>query len=89
MTKTLPVSDAKQNLTSLISNIQKRMDEYVITVDGKPVARLMSNDEYESLKETLEIISDPKKMKAIKEGEEDFKKGRFISLEQFEKELGV
>lgn len=89
MIKTLPINDVKQSLASLVSNIQKKMDEYVITVEGKPVARLVSNAEYESLKETLEILSDPKAVKGIKDGEEDFKKGRFISLEQFEKELGL
>lgn len=89
MTKTLPINEVKQNLGNLVSNIQQKMDEYVITVEGKPVARLVSNNEYESLRETLEILSDPKAVKGIKDGEEDFKKGRFISLEQFEKELGV
>lgn len=89
MTKILPVDLAKTSLTDLVKNIQKLGNEYVITIDNKPVARLVSNDEYESLKETLDILRDPKQVKAIKEGEEDFKKGRFISLEQFEKELGL
>lgn len=89
MTKILPVDAAKTNFTDLVENIQKMGGEYVITIKGKPVARLISNEEYESLKETLEILSDPKKVKAIKDGEEDFAKGRFISLEQFEKELGL
>ncbi len=85
----LSATTVKKDLASLLENIQKLGDEYVITIEGKAVARLVSNEEYESLKETLEILSDPKAMKGIKEGEEDFEKGRFVSLEQFEKELGV
>ena len=40
-----------------------------------------------SLKETLEILRDPELMKAIREGEEDFKKGRFHDWEEVKKEL--
>ncbi len=42
---------------------------------------------YESWKETMEIMADPELMKAIKEGEEDIKKGRFVTLDQLKKEL--
>lgn len=87
MAKTLPATDAKHDFNNLISNIQKKMDEYVITVNGKPVARLVSNEEYESLKETLEIMSNPQLMKDIKEGEEEIKRGEYVTLEEFEKEL--
>lgn len=63
------------------------MDEYIITVKGIPQAVLMSSAEYESWKETNEILSDPGLMKTIKEGEEDIKKGRYITLDQLKKEL--
>ena len=37
----------------------------------------------------MEVLSDSKLMKAIRQGEEDIKKGKFITLEQLEKKLGV
>ncbi len=47
MTKTLPITEARQNLTTLVDKANRLMDQYVITVNGKPAARLISNDEYE------------------------------------------
>ena len=61
----------------------------MITVNGVPSAVLISAAEYESWKETLDILSDRKLLKAIQKGEEDFKKGKFITFEQLKKELNL
>lgn len=41
----------------------------------------------ESVKETLEIITDPETMRAIANGLEDFDKGNFKNLDKLKKEL--
>ncbi len=89
MTKTLPISEVRQNLASLVDKAQKQLDEYVITVNGKPAAVLMSANEYESWKETEEILADKVAMKEIKEAEEDVKKGRIYDWEEVKRELGI
>lgn len=89
MIKTLPITEARQNLTSLVNRAKNLLDEYVITVNGKPAAVLMSAAEYESWKETNEILSDPGLMKAIREGEEDIRKGHYITFEQLKKDLNL
>ena len=89
MTKTLPITKAREDLTQLVDNAQRKLDEYVITVNGYPAAVLMSAAEYESWKETSEILADPELMKAIKEGEEDIKHGRMYDWEDVKKELGI
>lgn len=88
MIKTLPITEVRNKLPKLVENASKKLDEYVITVNGKPEAVIMSNEEYESLKETLEIMSDPKLMSDIKKGEEDIKAGRVYDWEDVKKELG-
>jgi len=87
MTHTLPITKAREELASLVENAKKRLDEYVITVNGTPAAVIISAAEYESWKETNEILADKKLMKAIKQGEEDIKKGRYITLDQLKKEI--
>jgi prevent-host-death family protein len=87
MIQTLSVTKAQEKLPELVEKARKKAGDSIITVNGKPTAILVSIEEYESLKETLEIMSDPELMKAIREGEEDVKKGRTITLEEFEKEL--
>lgn len=89
MIKTLPITKAREKLASLVEGASKRLDEYVITVNGSPAAVLMSAAQYESWKETDEIMSDPLLMKAIKEAEEEVKKGNVVSLEELEKELDL
>jgi len=47
----------------------------------------INNIEDESLKETLDIISDKKLTQSIKQGEEDLNKGKFVTLEELVKQL--
>jgi len=89
VTHTLPITKAREELTSLVENASKKLDEYVITVNGTPAAVIISAAEYDSWKETLEIMSDPTLMAAIREGEEDEKAGRLYDWEDVKKELGL
>lgn len=88
MIKTLPITEAREKLTTLVDKASKQFDEYIITVNGKPAAVLMSADEYESWKETNEILADPGLMKAIRQGEKEIAAGKGIPWEKAKKELG-
>jgi len=88
MTHTLPITKAREDLTKIVENARKKLDEYVITVNGSPAAVIISAEEYESWKETNEIMSDPKLVKAIKQGEKEIKEGKGIPWEEVKKELG-
>lgn len=87
MTQTLPITKARERLTDLVYNANRKLEEYIITVSGVPKAVLISSSEYESWKETNEITANKGLMKAIKQGEEDIRKGRYITLDQLKKEL--
>lgn len=49
----------------------------------------ISVDEYESMKATIETLSNPEAMKKIKQGERELAEGKGKPLEQVKKELGV
>lgn len=87
MIKTLPITKAREELTTLVDNASKKLDEYIITVNGTPAAVLMSAAEYDSWKETTEILSNPSLVKAIKESEQDIKKGKFKDWDEVKKDL--
>lgn len=89
MVKTLPITKAREELTSLVNKANKMLDEYVITVNGSPAAVLMSAQEYESWKETMEILSDPNLVKAVKKGEKEIEEGKGIPWEKVKKELNL
>lgn len=89
MTHTLPITKARKNLTTLVDNANKKLEEYIITVNGLPAAVLISAAEYQSWKETNEIMADTGLLKAIREGEEDIKNGKFVTFEQLKKDLNL
>ena len=56
--KTLSLSEAKIKLSALIDEIRDRDEEVTIARNGRPVAVLVSADEFDSWKETLSIRVD-------------------------------
>jgi len=76
MAKTMPISEVKTRLPELVSGIEEREDEIVVTRNGKPAAVLVNYDEYERLKETLDVLSDPVSMRQIARSKRFYAKGR-------------
>ncbi|KKQ92211.1 MAG: Prevent-host-death family protein [Microgenomates group bacterium GW2011_GWC1_39_7b] len=87
MTKTLSITKAREDLTNLVDRANRLLDEFVITVNGSPAAVIMSAAEYESWKETNEIMSDPGLMKSIRKGEKELNEGKGLDWEEVKKEL--
>ena len=81
--KTLPLSEAKAKLSSLVDRVNRFDDDIIITKNGYAAAVLISPDEYESLRETRAILDDREFMKEIKNSLKRFdKKARLYSLEE-------
>lgn len=66
--KTLSLSEVKMKLSELVENVYSTDEEIVITKNGRPSAVLVSPDEFESWKETIDIKSDVDLMNEIKKG---------------------
>ncbi len=89
MTRIIPITKAREDLANIVDRADRLLEEYIITVNGSPSAVLISAREFDSWKETEDILADRKLMKAIKEGEEDIKKGRIYDWEDVKKELSL
>jgi len=89
MTKILPITKARENLTDIVDRANRLLEEYVITVNGSPAAVIMSAQEYESWKETNEILADKDLLQAIRQGEKDLGEGRGLDWEKVKKDLGI
>ena len=87
MTHTLPITKAREELTTLVNNANTRLEEYIITVNGLPAAVLISAAEYESWKDTNDILTNTGLLDAIREGEKDINNGRFVTFTQLKKNL--
>lgn len=82
--KILSLSEAKMKLSSLVDKVKKTDEEIIITKNGTPAAILISPEEYDNWKETVEIKSDPEMMAEIRKGLTAFKKKKvkIYSLEE-------
>ncbi len=67
MAKTLPISEVKARLPELVTGVEEREEEVIVTRNGKPAAVLVNYGEFERLKETLDVLSDPGLMRQIEE----------------------
>ena len=66
---TAPLTEVRDRLKDIVDEVVETGDHYVITRHGRPLAVVLAHDEYESLIETLNILSDDDAMTAIAEGE--------------------
>jgi antitoxin YefM len=76
MSKTMPISEVKTRLPELVSGVEEREEEIVVTRNGKPAAVLVNYNEYERLKATLDVLSDPVSMRQIAQSKRFYAKGR-------------
>jgi antitoxin YefM len=74
--KVLPLSEVKMKLSQLVEEVASLDEEITITRNGKPVAIIVSPDEFDSWKETLAIRADAELLAEIRKGLEDIKKKR-------------
>ena len=72
----LSLADVKNRLSEVIETLEREHGRVVVTKHGRPAAVMLSIEDLESLEETLEIMSNPALVKAIRDGERDVAAGR-------------
>jgi prevent-host-death family protein len=82
MVNTITLKKLRPKLPGVIKDIDTKLDRYIITKRGKPVAVIMSPDDYEGLLETIEILSDKEAARRIKKAKREIREGKTISLEE-------
>ena len=89
MAKVLPFTEARTHLTELLDEIERVHEHVVITRNGRPSAVVMSQTEYKSLMETLEILGDEQLMADLAASDADVAAGRVIPWGQVKHECGL
>ena len=87
MKNILPITKARETLTDLVDKANRLFQEFIITVNGKPAAVLLSVAEYESLKETADVLSDKDLVKQLIKSEKEIAEGNYITFDELKKEL--
>jgi prevent-host-death family protein len=87
MVNTITLKELRPELPGVIKDIDTKLDRYIVMKRGKPVAVMMSPDDYESLLETIEILSDKESVRRIKKAKREIAKGKTISLEALRRRI--
>jgi PHD/YefM family antitoxin component YafN of YafNO toxin-antitoxin module len=86
----LTISEARKGLLTLPQRLAKTPDRTAsITRHGKRVLAVMPWEFYESIVETLDVLSDPDMVSSLRESVDDVKHGRLVSNEEARHRLGA
>lgn len=82
--KTMPLSEAKRQMSGLVERVDARDEEIVITRNGRAAAVLVSARKFESWKETVTICGDAALVREIRAGLKALKarKAKLYTLEE-------
>ncbi len=82
-TKTIiSISEARKEIFKIAKKVQRPAVNFILTEKGKPKVVMMSANEFDSWKETMEVASIfPHLSKDITKAEKEYKKGYGIKLE--------
>ena len=87
----MSIAEAREKLTSLAHQFEQVPEEDVVVVTrhNLPVLAIMPWDLYESIVETLEVMSDPVFMAELRQSISEQLAGDTVSWEKAKKDLGL
>lgn len=87
--KSVPLSEAKDKLSSLVDEADTTHEIIQITKHGRAAAVLMSADDLESLHETLHALQTPDLIDELAQADADFAAGKTVSGEELRRRYGL
>jgi len=86
---TISITEGRNRIFKIAEQVQKPETHYILTQKGKPKIVVISAEEFDSWKETIEIMKEiPSLEKDAKIARKEYKEGKTISLEDFLAEKG-
>lgn len=80
MSTVMPFSEVKSHLSEIADRVEKERDRIMVTRNGRPSFMLVNCDDLESLEETLEIMSDPDLVAALRASRAEAEAGQYVRL---------
>ena len=85
----LTISEARKRFLDLPEKLAREPERAVtITRRGQPVLAVLPREFYESIVETLDVLSEPELVAALRESLEDIERGRLLNHEEVGARLG-
>jgi prevent-host-death family protein len=65
--KVEPLASVKAHLSALLDEVSRTHEQYTVTRNGQPIAVILAAEDYESLMETIALLSDQEAMDRLAE----------------------
>jgi antitoxin YefM len=88
-TKELTTVDARKELTKLPEKLGASPATVAVTRRGKPVLAIMTWEDYQSIMETLEVLTDADATEQLRRSIKEVKEGKQIPWQQAKERLGL
>jgi len=85
--ETIPITEAKARIAELADRVAREHDHFTITRNGRADVMLISVAEYESMQETLDLLSDDEALADLHQSREDFSTGDTFTVDEVRAEL--
>lgn len=85
--ETIPITEAKARIAELADRVAREHDHFTITRKGRADVMLISVAEYESMRETIDLLSDAEALEDLRQSREDFATGDAFSMDEVRAEL--
>jgi prevent-host-death family protein len=79
---TLPIAAARAQLSKLVDEASSTHERIEITKNGRRAAVLMGADDYDAMRETIAVLSDPTLLLAHQEGVQALTEGDVLDSDQ-------
>ncbi len=85
MPKTMTSTEARKNFFAMLKELETPGTSILITHQGHPKGMFIPVDDYEGWMETLDIMSDPEEVAAIREAMKEVERGEVVDYEEVKK----
>jgi prevent-host-death family protein len=84
---TLPLAEVRANLSRLVDEAMRTHQRIEVTRQGRRAAVILSADDYDSIMETLAILSDQELMREVRDADSAAERGEIFTLEEVTEEM--
>ena len=82
---TVPVAEARQNFSALVDQAVATHQRIRVTRNGVPAIWMIADDDFESIMETLDVLTDAVAMQEVAVSRADAAAGRYFTATETEK----
>ena len=85
----ITLKELRPKLPKVMKSIDSRFERFIISRRGEPIAILLSIDDYESIIETLNEVTDKENLAKIRCGMKEAKHGKTVDWNKVKQKYGL